>query len=93
MEGDADKKPREDGGRGGREKPQAPGPQEPQGWSPYRRWKRTQARSPVKMEAEVGGRVLRGPKPWDPGAPRLEKAGRTPSWNLWRDFSPVPPWS
>ena len=59
MEGDADKKPREDGGRGGREKPQAPGPQEPQGWSPYRRWKRTQARSPVKMEAEVGGMITR----------------------------------
>ena len=66
------------------------GPLEPQGWSPYKRWKRTRMRSLVKMEAEVGGR---GPKPRDPGAPRLEKAGRTPSWSLWRDLSPAPPWS
>ena len=30
------------------------GPLEPQGWSPYKRWKRTRTRSPVEMEAEVG---------------------------------------
>ena len=26
-----------------------------------------------------------------PGTPRLEKAGRTLSWSLWRDFSPTTP--
>jgi len=29
--------------------------------------------------------------PRTPGAPKLEKAGRTLSWSLWRDLSPAPP--
>lgn len=29
--------------------------------------------------------------PGTPGAPKQEKAGRTLSWSLWRDLSPVPP--
>ena len=61
MEEDADKKPREDGGRDGREGPQAMGP-----WSPKAGEGK---KDPSWMEAEVGGR---GPNPGTPGAPRLE---------------------
>ena len=41
---------------------------------------------------EVGGRSGReeATRPRTPGAPKLEKAGRTLSWSLWRDLRPVP---
>ena len=46
-------------------------------------------RSHVKTEAEMGGIQ---PKAWDAWSPQnLDKAGRTLSWSLWRDFSPTTP--
>ena len=46
-------------------------------------------RSLVKTEAEMGGRGPPAQGHLEP--PKLEKAGRTLSWSLWRDLSPVPP--
>ena len=54
-----------------------------------RREIQTQRTSCMKTEAEMGGRRPQAQGPLEP--PKLEKAGRTLSWSLWRDLSPAPP--
>ena len=43
----------------------------------------------MKMEAETGGRGPQAQGPLEPQ--KLEKAGRTLSWSLWKYLNPAPP--